>query len=65
MFVNNLLYMKTTTNLTIHYKGEILWQYRIPVIDMTIKLGPSTNHITNLFTTELHAFKQQHNYAHS
>ena len=32
------------------------------MIDMTIKLGPSTNHITNLFTTELHVCKQQHNY---
>ena len=27
---------------------------------MTIKLGPSTNPITSMFTTELHVRKQQH-----
>ena len=40
--------------------GDTFAYNRIPVIDMTIKLGPSTNHITNMFTTELHVCKQQH-----
>ena len=30
------------------------------MIDMTIKFGPSTNHITNMSATELHVCKQQH-----
>ena len=30
------------------------------MIDMTIKLGQSTNPITNMNITELHVFKQQH-----
>ena len=30
------------------------------MIDIAIKLGPSTNHITNMFKTELHVCKQQH-----
>ena len=30
------------------------------MIDMTIKHGPNTNPITEMFKTELHAFKQQH-----
>ena len=44
----------------LHYKGEILLHNynRIPMIDMTIKLGQSTNPITNMNTTELHVFKQ-------
>ena len=29
------------------------------MIDMTIKLSSSTNHTTNMFTTELHICKQQ------
>ena len=29
------------------------------MIDMTIKLGQSTNSITNMYTTELHVCKQQ------
>ena len=29
------------------------------MIDMAIKLGPSTNPITNMFTTKLHDCKQQ------
>ena len=40
--------------LVIYCKGGI------PVIDITIKLGPSTNPITNMFETELHVCKQQH-----
>ena len=28
--------------------------------DMTLKLGPSTNPITDMFTTELNVCKQQH-----
>ena len=56
MFVNN---NKDTP--VIHYKGEILLHNynRMPVLDMTFKLCPSTNHITAMFTTELHIFKQQ------
>ena len=42
----------------IHYKGEIY--NRISVIDMTIKLGPSTNPITKIFRAELQLCKQQH-----
>ena len=34
--------------------------FRIPMVDMTIKLGQSTNPITNMNTTELHDCKQQH-----
>ena len=30
------------------------------MIDMTIKLGPSTNPFPNMITTELHVCKQQH-----
>ena len=30
------------------------------MIDMTIKLCPSTNPITSMFITELHVCKQQH-----
>ena len=29
------------------------------MVDMTIKLSPSTNPITNMCTTELHVCKQQ------
>ena len=29
------------------------------MIDMTIKLGPSTNPITSMYKTELHVCKQQ------
>ena len=29
------------------------------MVDMTIKLGPSTNPITEMFATELHVCKQQ------
>ena len=32
----------------------------IPVVDMTIKLCPSTNPITTTYTSELHVCKQQH-----
>ena len=41
-------------------RGDIFAYNRIPMIDMTIKLGQSTNPITNMYTTELHVFKQQH-----
>ena len=42
------------------YKGDILLHITgYPVIDMIIKLGPSTNPITDMFTTELHVCKQQ------
>ena len=41
-------------------KGKILLHnYRIPVIDVTIKLGPSNNSICNMLTTELHVCKKQ------
>ena len=30
------------------------------MVDMTFKLGPSINPITNMYTTELHICKQQH-----
>ena len=42
----------------IDYKGEIAYN-RTPVVDITIKLGPSTIPITNTFTTKLHICKQQ------
>ena len=32
----------------------------IPVVDMTIKLCPSTNSITTTYRSELHVCKQQH-----
>ena len=32
----------------------------IPIVDMTIKLCPSTNPITTTYTSELHVCKQQH-----
>ena len=47
-------------NLIIHYKGWILLHNnRITVVYMTIKLCPSPNPITIMFTTELHVYKQQ------
>ena len=43
MLVNDLLYVQTTTNLTIHYKREMLLHNnnRTPVIAMNFKHGPS------------------------
>ena len=42
-------------------QSTIIFSYnRIPMVDMTIKLCPSTNHITSTYTTELHVCKQQH-----
>ena len=46
---------------TINYKGEILLHITgYPMIDMTTKLGQSTDPITNMYTSELHVCKQQH-----
>ena len=45
----------------IHYKGGDTFAYnRIPVVDTTIKLCPSTNPINKTYKTELHVCKQQH-----
>ena len=43
-----------------HSMGNTFAYNRIPVLDTTIKLGPSTKPITNMFKTELHVCKQQH-----
>ena len=40
-------------------RGDTFAYSRMPVIDMTIKLGPSTNPITIMYTTVLHVCKQQ------
>ena len=40
-------------------EGEILLHITGYPVDMTIKLGQSTNLITNMFSTELHVCKQQ------
>ena len=45
---------------TLVIKGDTFAYNRIPVIDMTIKLCPSTNPITATYTTELHVCKQQY-----
>ena len=58
MFVNNNIRPQL---IKISLKrGDTFAYNRIPVIDMIIKLGPSTNPITNMFKTELHVCKQQH-----
>ena len=43
----------------IYYKGEI-FLYNKYTVYMIVKLGPSSNTITKMFTTELHVCKQQH-----
>ena len=63
MFVNIVYSLPVNNNKaspTIHLKGDTLHNYnRTPVLGITIKLAPSTNPITTMFTTPLHICKQQ------